>query len=79
MGRRLHLSSVAVAALERRHHGGDGEGQQQDPDDDGDLGRLLQVLDNVPSAEVDHVEVPVQGQGDEESDAGSSVEEQHEE
>lgn len=70
---------MAVAALKSVHHGGDGEGQQQNPDDDGDLGGFLQNPDTVPLPKMHHVEVPVEGQGDEEGDAGSSVEEQHEE
>lgn len=77
--KRLNFSSVAVAALERPEHGGDGEGQQEEPDDDGDLGRLLQHFDEVPPAEVDHVEVAIEGKCDEEGDAGSTVEEEHEE
>lgn len=75
----LDLAAVTVAALEAVQHGGDGEGQQQEPDDDGDLGGFLQDFDKVPSAEMHHVEIAVDGQHDEEGDAGASVEEQHEE
>lgn len=70
---------MAVAALKGFHHGGDGEGQQQNPDDDGDLRGFLQNSDKVPPPKMHHVEVAVEGQGDEEGDAGSSVEKQHEE
>lgn len=70
---------MAVAALEGFHHGGDGEGQQEEPDEDGDLRRFLQYLDEVPPPEMHHVEVAIDGEGDEEGDTGSSVEEQHEE
>lgn len=71
--------AVAVAALESGDHSGDGEGQQEEPDDDGDLRRFLQHFDKVPPPEVHHVEVAVDGQSDEEGDAGSPIEEQHEE
>lgn len=70
---------MAVAALKGLHHRGDGEGQQEKPDDDGNLRRFLQYFDKVSSPEVHHVEVAVDGQGDEKSNAGSPVEEQHEE
>lgn len=70
---------MAVAALKACHHGGDGEGQQQNPDEDGDLRGFLQNSDKVPPPKMHHIEVAVEGQGDEEGDAGSSVEEQHEE
>lgn len=70
---------MAVAALEGLEHGGDGEGQQQEPDDDGDVGGLLEDLDKVPPAQVHHVEVAVDGQHNEESDAGATVEKEHEE
>lgn len=73
----LEFPPVAVAALERGDHGGDGEGQQEEPDDDGDLRRLLQHFDKVPAPEMHHVEVAVDGQSDEEGDAGSPVEEEH--
>lgn len=79
MLRRLKFSSVAVAALERFQHGGDGEGQQEEPDDDGNLGGFLQHFHKISPPEMDHVEVAVEGQGDEEGDAGPSVEKQHEE
>lgn len=76
---RLHRAAVAVAALEGLEHGGDGERQQQEPDDDGDLRRFLQHFDEVPASQMHHVEVAVDGQRDEEGDAGPAVEEQHEE
>lgn len=75
----LNFAAVAVAALKGSHHGGDGERQQEKPDDDGDLRRFLQHFDEIPPPEVHHVEVAVDGEGDEEGDAGSAVEEQHEE
>lgn len=76
---RLHFTAVAVAALEGVDHRRDGERQQEEPDDDGDLRRLLHRLHKIAPPEMDHVEVAVDGQRDEEGDAGSSVEEEHEE
>lgn len=70
---------MAVTALKGLHHRGNGEGQQEKPDDDGNLRGFLQYFDKVSSPEVHHIEVAVDGQGDEKSDAGSPVEEQHEE
>lgn len=70
---------MAVAALKGLDHSGDGEGQQEKPDDDGDLRRLFQHFDKIPSSKMHHIEVAIDGQGDEEGDAGSSVEKQHEE
>lgn len=75
----LNFTAVAVTALEGGHHGGDGEGQQEEPDDDRDLRRFLHYLDKVPPPEMHHVEVAIDGEGDEEGDTGSPVEEQHEE
>lgn len=79
MQKGLDLAPVAVAALEGLDHHGDGEGQQEQPDDDGDLRGFLQHFDKIPPPEMHHVEVAVQGEGDEEGDAGAAVEEQHEE
>lgn len=70
---------MAVAALKCVDHGGDGEGQQEEPYDQGDLRRLLKHPDAVFPSGMDDAEVAVERQGDEEGDAGSSVEEQHEE
>lgn len=70
---------MAVTALKGLHHSGDGEGQQEKPDDDGDLRRFLQHFDKVPSSKMYHIEVAIDGQGDEEGNTGSSVEKQHEE
>lgn len=78
MEKRLVFPAVAVAALKGIHHGGDGEGQQKNPDDDGDLRGFLHNSHTVPPPKMHHVEVAVEGQGDEEGDAGSSVEKQHE-
>lgn len=75
----LNFTAVAITALKGLHHGGDGEGQQEKPDDDGDLGSFLQDFDKVPPPEMHHIEVAIDGQGDEEGDAGPSVEKQHEE
>lgn len=75
----LDFTAQAVAALEGGDHGGDGEGQQEKPDDDGDLRTFLQHFDEIPPPKMHHVEVAVEGEGDEEGDAGSSVEKQHEE
>lgn len=74
----LHYTAVAVAALKGLDHSGDSERQQEEPDDEGDLRRFLQNLYAVHPAEVDHVEVAIDGQDSEEGDAGSSVEKQHE-
>lgn len=76
---RLNFSAVAVAALKGPEHGGDGEGQQEEPDDDGNLGGFLQHFDEIPPSEMDHAEVAIDGQGDEEGDTGPSVDKQHEE
>lgn len=75
----LDFAAVTVAALERLQHGGDGEGQQEKPDDDGDLRRFPQDFDKIPSPEMHHIEITVDGQHDEEGNASASVEEQHEE
>lgn len=75
----LNFAAVAVAALEGLHHSRNGEGQQEKPDDDGDLRSLLKNLDEISPPEMHHVEVAIEGQGDEEGDAGSPVKEQHEE
>lgn len=75
----LDFATVTVAAFEGLQHGGDGEGQQEKPDDDGDLRRFLQDFDKIPSPEMHHIEIAVDGQHDEEGNASASVEEQHEE
>lgn len=79
MKERLHLAAVTIAALEGLHQGGDGEGQQEEPDHYGDLRRLLKHVDEVPPPEMNHVEVSIEGQRDEEADTRPPVEEQHEE
>lgn len=73
----LDITSVAVAALEGGDHSGDGEGKQQQPDHDGDLRTFLHHFDKIPPSEMNHIEVAVEGQGDEEADTSSSVEKQH--
>lgn len=75
----LNFAAVAVTALKGLHHSGDGEGQQKKPDEDRDLRRFLQNFDKVPPSKMDHVEVAINGQGDKEGNAGSSIEKQHEE
>lgn len=75
---RLHFSAVAVAALKGLDHGGDGEGKQQEPDENRNLGRFLQHFDTVSPSKMDHVEVAIEGEDDEEGYTGSSVEKQHE-
>lgn len=75
----LNLPAVAVTALKGPHHSGDGEGQQEKPDDDGDLRRFLHDFDKVPPPKMHHIEVAIDGQGDEEGNTGPSVEKQHEE
>lgn len=76
---RLFLAAVAVTALKGRDHGGGGEGEQEDPDDHGYLRRLLKHFDTVSPSKMNHAEVAIEGHGDEEGDAGSSIEEEHEE
>ena len=70
---------MAVAAFKGVQHGGDGEGQQKQPDDDGDVRRLFEGLEEVLPAGPDHVEVAVDGDDSEEGDAGPAVQEHHEE
>lgn len=70
---------VAVTAFKVLEHGGHGERQQEQPDEDGDLRRLLERLQQVLAAGVHHVEVAVDGGDGEEGDAGAAVEEEHEE
>lgn len=77
--RLIRTSAQTVAAVEGADHGGGGEDQQQDPDAHTLQGRLIEGLDAVPPPQVDHAEVAVQGQQDEEDDAGAAVQEQHEE
>lgn len=74
----LDLAAVTVAALEGLQHGGDGEGHQEEPDDDGDLRSFLQDFNKVPPPEMHHAEIAIDGEHDEEGDAGPAVEEQHE-
>lgn len=70
---------MAVATLEVLEHRGNGERQKKDPDDDGDMRRFLQSLQEVLAPRVDDVKIPVDGSHGQEGDAGSPVEEQHEE
>lgn len=77
MRKSLDFAAVAVATLKGVNHSGDGEGQQEEPYDDGDLRTFLQHLDKIPPPKMYHVEVAVEGEGDEEGDTGPSVEKQH--
>lgn len=70
---------VAVAAVKVLEHGRHGERQQQQPDEDGDVRRLLERLQQVLAAGMHHVEVAIDGGDGEEGDAGAAVEEEHEE
>ena len=70
---------MTVAAFKGVQHRGNGEGQQKQPDDDGDVRRLLEGLEEVLPAWPDHVEVAVDGDDSEEGDAGPAVQEHHEE
>lgn len=69
---------MAVAALKGCDHSGNSEGKQEDPDDDRYLRRFLKHLDKISPSKMDHIEVAIEGHCDEEGDAGSSIEKQHE-
>lgn len=70
---------MAVAALKGCDHSRSGEGKQEDPDDDRNLRRFLKHVDKISPSKMDHIEVAIEGHCDEEGDAGSSIEKQHEE
>lgn len=70
---------MAVAALKGCDHCRSGEGKQEDPDDDRNLRRFLKHVDKISPSKMDHIEVAIEGHCDEEGDAGSSIEKQHEE
>lgn len=70
---------VAVATFKCLQHRGDCEWQEKQPDNYGDLRRLLEGLEKVLPAGVDHVEVSVDGGDSEEGNTGPTVQEQHEE
>lgn len=74
-----HFTFVAVAALGRLEHGGNAERQEEEPDEDGDVWRLLEHLQEVLLPGVHHGDVAVDGNHGEEGDAGSPVQKQHEE
>lgn len=73
------LIFVTVAAVKVFEHGGDGERQQEQPYEDRDVRGLLESPEKIFPTRVDHVKVPIDGRHRQESDAGSSVQKQHEE
>lgn len=70
---------MAVAAFKVSHQRGNDEKHKHYPNDDRDVRRFLESLQEVFPARVHHVEISVDRGHGEEEDAGAAVQKQHEE